>query len=40
VAATHGLVMGLGLTALFNLIAVVALLMLPETVKHLRKAKN
>jgi len=38
VAAAHGLVMGLGLTALFNLIAVVALLMLPETVKRLRKA--
>lgn len=38
VAASHGLVMGLGITALFNLIAMVALVLLPETAKHLRKA--
>jgi hypothetical protein len=33
VAASYGLAVGLGLTALFSLIAVVALLFLPETRK-------
>ena len=34
VAAAYGLVVGLGLTALFSLIAVIALFFLPETRKH------